>query len=92
MKLCVGLSSTPPLAVPPSSIAFSVIVAVPFWFAAGVNESVPFEATLGPPEKRPGFVFVIAKETVWPDSFAGPALIPVDQPVIVCAPESSSKV
>jgi hypothetical protein len=93
VKVWVGLSSTPPLAVPPSSVAFSVIVADPFWFAPAVNESVPFAVTLGPAANRLGSVLsVMTRETVWPDSFAGPALIPVAQPLIVCAPESSSNV
>jgi hypothetical protein len=93
VKVCVGLSLTPPLAVPPSSVASSVIVAVPFWFKPAVKERVPFAATVGPAEKRPGFVlFVTTKEGVWPDSFAGPTLIPVAQPVVVWAPESSSNV
>src|SRR5436190_785434 len=86
----VGLSSTPPFAVPPSSIAFSVIVAEPFWFAPAVNESVPFAVTLGRAANRLGLVLsLMTRETVWPDSFAGPALIPLAQPQIVCAPESS---
>ena len=33
---CVALSSTPPLAVPPLSVIFRVIVAEPKAFAAGV--------------------------------------------------------
>src|SRR5262249_13862616 len=33
--------STPPLAVPPSSCAWYVIVAAPFWFGAAVYVSVP---------------------------------------------------
>ena len=36
VNVCVGDASTPPLAVPPSSVIRSVIVAVPFAFAAGV--------------------------------------------------------
>jgi hypothetical protein len=35
-NVCVGLVSTPPLAVPPVSCARSVIVAEPNAFAAGV--------------------------------------------------------
>ena len=32
---------TPPLAVPPSSVTVTVMVAVPDWLAAGVKVSVP---------------------------------------------------
>ena len=35
-NVCVADWLTPPLAVPPSSVILSVIVAVPFWLAAGV--------------------------------------------------------
>ena len=35
-NVCVGDASTPPLAVPPSSVSRSVIVAVPLALAAGV--------------------------------------------------------
>ena len=43
---------TPPLAVPPSSIAVTVTVAVPFASAADVNVSVPSAATAGRPRPR----------------------------------------
>ena len=32
---------------------------------------------------------VTTKSTVWPDSLAGPALMPVAQPATVCGPASS---
>src|SRR5262245_51555956 len=88
-KLCVGLESTPPLAVPPLSFATSVLVAVPLAFAAEVYESVPADETAGPAENRLWFVlFVTTNDTVWPDSF-GPALIAVAQFGTLCAPASS---
>src|SRR4029077_17021013 len=55
-NVCVALTSTPPFAVPPLSVILSVIVAVPFWFAADVNESTPAGETTGAVAKRPGFV------------------------------------
>ena len=55
----VGLSSTPPLAVPPSSTAFSVIVAVPLAPAAGVYVSVPVGDTAGPAENSAVLVFAL---------------------------------
>ena len=36
VKVCVALVSTPPLAVPPSSVIVTVTVAVPLALAAGV--------------------------------------------------------
>ena len=54
---------------------------------------MPAGLTAGPAEKRLGFVlFVTTNVTAWPDSFAGPALIPVAQPLTVCAPASSATV
>ncbi len=85
--------SAPPLAVPPSSWAATVIVADPEALAAGVKVSVPLAATAGPAAKRAAFVLpVMAKVTDWPASSAGPALTPVAQPAVVAAPESSSTV
>src|SRR4051794_13978599 len=64
-KVWGGLSSTPPLAVPPLSVILSVIVAVPFWLAAEVNERAPVGETAGAAENRPGFVLLVTtNETV----------------------------
>jgi hypothetical protein len=55
VNVWVGLSSTPPSAVPPSSFAFNVIVAEPNASAAGVYDNAPSDDTAGPAENRPGF-------------------------------------
>ena len=47
VNVCGADVSTPPLAVPPSSCATTVTVAVPLAFGAEVYVSVPFEATAG---------------------------------------------
>ena len=52
--------------------------------------SVPSEATAGWAEKRLALSLLTWKTTVCPASSAGPGLIPVAQPLIVRAPESSS--
>src|SRR3954454_714420 len=92
-KDCVALVSTAPFAVPPSSFALIVIVAVPFASAAAVNVNVPVADTVGAAENKAAFVlFVISKLTAWAASLVGPALIAVAQPAIVCAPASSSRV
>ncbi len=51
VKVLVALS-TPPLPVPPSSCATTVIVATPKAFRAGVKVSVPFVAIAGAVENR----------------------------------------
>src|SRR5829696_953889 len=87
----VALSLTPPLAVPPLSAILIVIVAVPFWFAAGVYVSVPVDDTAGPAENSPGLVLLVpTNETVCPDSLPGPVLIAVAQVATVCAAASSA--
>ena len=40
---CIWVVSTPPFCVPPSSITFKVMVAVPKVFAVGVKVNVPVE-------------------------------------------------
>ena len=75
VNVWVGLVSWPPLAVPASSTAFTLTVAMPFWLAAGVNVSVPAALTAGATENRPLLLLVTTKEIVWPPSLAGPLLI-----------------
>ncbi len=88
-NVCSPDVSVPPLAVPPSSETWSVMVAVPLALAAGLKVSVPLAATAGPAAKRPALVLpVIVNETVWPDS-PGPAEMLVAQPATLAAPESS---
>jgi hypothetical protein len=71
---------TPPFAVPPLSLKTTVMIALPTWFGAGVNCSVPSALRLGIARNRSGFVFPsIVNCTVWLASFAGPAAIPVAQ-------------
>src|SRR5262245_45625984 len=47
VKVCTGLVSAPPFAVPPRSCSWTLTVAVPFVLAAGVYVSVPPTATAG---------------------------------------------
>ena len=84
--------SLPPWAVPPSSCAVTLTVAVPFAFAAGVKLRVPFDATDGAELKRADASTLVENVTVWVDSLAAPGEIEVAQPAIVIAPASSSTV
>ena len=86
VKLCVT-RSMPPLAVPPLSWSWTVIVEDPNVLAAGVYVNVPLLATAGPAENNDGFVLpLMLNVNVWPASSVGPALIPVAQFGTVCAP------
>jgi hypothetical protein len=82
------------LAVPPLSSSRSVIVAVPKRFAAGVNVRSPVTGSIaGATEKSDALVLpVTVNVSVWLLSSAGPALIAVAQPGVVCGPLSSSTV
>src|ERR1044071_8115728 len=88
VKVCGAEVSTPPLAVPPSSCAVTVTVAVPFASAATVNVSTPVEEIDGCALKRLLLLLLVLNETVCDDSFAGPALIAVAH-AAEYAPESS---
>src|SRR5512146_1281206 len=74
--------STPPCAVPPSSLTWRVRWAVPDWPVAGGKVSVPDAETAGPAENS-AELSSLGNENVraWPDSFAGPVDRPVAQPV-----------
>ena len=83
-NVCGADVSTPPFAVPPSSCAVMVMVALPLASAAGVNVSVPLFATDGWTLNIAELVLLVTlKWTVWPDSSAGPALIDVAHPLCV---------
>src|SRR6185436_16795800 len=85
--------SLPPFAVPPLSRRRMVTFADPVVPATGVNVSVPLELTAGWTLKRPGLVFpVTSNVSVWADSFAEPALMPVAQPAKDAAPAELSAV
>src|SRR5262249_53593012 len=91
-KLCVGLWSTPPLAVPPLSVSRSVIVAEPNAFAAGVSVTVPVGHPAGPALNSAALVLLAIPTQPASAPSSGPALIAVAQPVTICAPASSSTV
>ena len=64
--------SLPPLVVPPSSVAVTVIVAVPLAFGAGVKVSVPVGSIVGWVENSAGWSAVVVNETVCAASSVGP--------------------
>ena len=69
------LLSEPPSAMPPLSCAITVTVAAPKVLAAGVNVSVPLSATLGGTLNNAALsLLVVTLVTLWPDSFAEPAV------------------
>src|SRR5262249_60560878 len=69
----------PPLAVPPSSGATTVTIALPKASGAGVKVSLPVASTAGCALNRPLLSLVTLKLTVWPLSSAGPGLTAVAQ-------------
>src|SRR5512132_3681740 len=86
VNVWVGLVSTPPLAVPPSSVRRTVMVAVPVT-PLGSQERVPSAATAGAVVKMAGLLLpVTSKVTVCPASSGGPAEMPVAQPGTLCGP------
>ena len=67
------------------------MIALPFALAAGVYVSVPVASTAGPAANSAAFVFAVTwNVSVWPASFAGPALMLVAQFAMDCAPAPSS--
>src|SRR5438309_1089272 len=88
VKVCAALVSTPPLAVPPLSLARTVTVAVPRALAARGSAGLPFGETAGWEVNRALLLLVTRNETAWPDSSAGPAVMAVAQPEADCAPPS----
>ena len=88
VKVCGADVSTPPLAVPPLSCSVSVIVAVPDGVGRGrVGQRAGRRRPPGPALNSAAFVLLVTlKVSVWPASFAGPALMAVAQPATVCAP------
>src|SRR4051812_23301344 len=74
----------------PLSVAVNVIVATPCASGRSVKLRSPDEETDTPELKNCGESLpVIASVTVCDDSFGGPATMPVTNPGIECAPESS---
>src|SRR6059036_1051142 len=94
INVCGALVSTPPLAVPPLSLAVTVTVAAPLALGADRYVNVPADDTLGCTAKRPLLLLVTMKVTICPaaTSSGGPARILVAQPVTVCVPASSRAV
>ncbi len=92
VKVWVALVSIPPLLVPPSSWIETVTIADPDRFAAGVKVRTPAALTAGWALNSALLSLVTVKPTVWPDSFDGPLLMAVAQPLTVAAPESSNTV
>ena len=84
--------STPPLAVPASSLTFTVTVVFPLALAASVYVRVPLLPIAGCVENNALLSFDTVNARPWPDSFGGPFEIPVAQPVTVVVPLSSSTV
>src|SRR6478736_7564255 len=70
----------------------TLMVELPFAFAAGVKVSVPLFVNAGATEKRLGFVDVMVKLVVCALSFDGPGLMLVAHPACEYAPESSATV
>jgi hypothetical protein len=84
--------STPPSAVPPSSVSVTVTSAVPTASGAVVKVRSPDSAsTAGATAKMPGLLSTVTtKVGVCPASLAGPTLMALAQPISVTAPASSS--
>lgn len=73
VNVCVALVSTPPFAVLPSSMTFSVTVAEPATPVAGVYVRSSLLAIAGAEANRGGLLFAVTlNESVWPASFVGP--------------------
>ncbi len=90
VKVCPGLVSTPPLAVPPSSCTCTSKVDEPCTLAAVVKERSPLVLTTGPVAKRVGLETLDTMYcwTFWDDSSVGPG-VKAAQPATVCGPASS---
>ena len=86
MNVWGALVSLPPPELPPSSCTRTVTVELPSASRVGVKVSVPSGAIAGWTAKSPPLVLETVKVTFWEDSSAGPAVMPVAQPGMVCAP------
>src|SRR5687767_4515033 len=76
VKLCGADVSAPP----PLSESVTVMVELPNAFALSEKLRTPVDEIDGPLAKSDGLLLpVMLKVTVWPDSSAGPALMPVAQ-------------
>ena len=72
--------SLPPNAVPPSSTARTVTVAVPLAFGRGRVAQGPVRRTCGWAPNRAGLSLPTLNVTAWPVSLGGPGEMPVAQP------------
>ena len=73
LKVCTTDVSTPPLAVPPSSLSLTLTVATPKAFLAGVKVSVPVAGSIvGSSANNSGLSTVTTNVAFCPDSLAGP--------------------
>ena len=92
LKFWMPLVSTPPLAVPPSSLKRSEIFAIPDCSGAGVKVSTPVAETVGPALNNAALSFAVMVK-VRPCAVSGsPSSMAEAQGSIDCAPESSSTV
>ncbi len=91
VNVAAALVSTPPPAVPPSSVAVTATTATPNASAAGVYVRVPSTATVGWTTKRPGLSVDTMKRTLCPVSESGPGEIELAH-LTDCAPASSRTV
>src|SRR5947209_14483451 len=89
VTVCGAEVSTPPFAVPPSSWIFTVTVATPLAFGAGVKVRVPVDETAGWLLNRPLLLLLTMKSSVWPLSLPGPLPRVVAHPETVWAAASS---
>ena len=89
-NMTVALASSPPLAVPPSSVRYTDTDAVPVVPDAGVYTRSPVDSEMsGCTEKSELLSFETLNVSTWPDSLAGPFEMLVAKAATVCAAESS---
>src|SRR6476469_6471389 len=80
--------SIPSLSIPPLSLRFRVILALPIAPGTGVKVSVPTESIAGGTLNKAALSFpTTSKARVCPDSLAGPGEIAAAHPGMVCGPE-----
>src|SRR3954471_23869891 len=93
VNVLVALVSTPPFAVPPLSVRWTLTSADPLALSAGVKVRLPVvSSTEGWTENRAVLSLVAWNVSVCPDSSAGPVDIADARPGSDCAPASSSTV
>src|SRR4029078_155977 len=93
VNVCGALVLMPPVALPPLSRASPVTTAVTLAPAFGVNDKVPvFASTAGCVANSALLSFDTTKNTLWPLSLAGPALIAVAHGLMVRGRASATAV